>query len=280
MPQIIKSLANMQSLARQYKHKKSIAFVPTMGCLHAGHLSLVEAACAAGKIVVVSIFVNPTQFGPQEDYASYPRNLEADLALLAPYDVTAVFVPDAIDMYPPNACTAINIKGIGSRLCGASRCGHFSGVATVVAKLVNLVLPDYMYMGAKDYQQIAVLKAMFNDLNFDCQIVACPIIRETDGLAMSSRNKYLSKAERIAATCLYQALTKAKELALSGEQQVAQLEMQMSDYITKHGGVIDYVEICDATSLKPQISIDSTSHAFLAVCFGKTRLIDNMHLSE
>jgi len=215
--QIVTSIEQMQAIALDYAKEKSVGFVPTMGFLHKGHLSLVEQSNKLCDHTVVSIYVNPSQFGANEDLGSYPRNMTRDLELLGQYKVDYVFCPTTEDMYPADYRTWINVEELGSVLCGASRPGHFKGVATIVLKLINIVHPNFMFMGEKDFQQIAVLRTMLKDLNLLTQIVPCPIVREPDGLAMSSRNSYLNPAERKQALCLSLAIQLARKLFAQGE---------------------------------------------------------------
>jgi pantoate--beta-alanine ligase len=275
---LITDLNAMRSLSRLWGPDSSVGFVPTMGYLHAGHLSLVEQSNQRCAITVVSIFVNPAQFGPSEDLDSYPRDLERDLAMLERYRVDYVFFPTPELMYPPAYKTWIEVEGISSVLCGASRPGHFRGVATVVAKLVNIVNPDFMFMGEKDYQQCLVLESMLRDLNFRTRIVRCPIIREKDGLAMSSRNKYLDRYERRNALCLYKSLQLAKDLYSKGDTDPELLQVAMTNLILKAGGKIDYIAFVHKDTLAPQTVVSKETRILLAVFIGKTRLIDNSSL--
>jgi pantoate--beta-alanine ligase len=246
-----------------------------MGYLHAGHLSLVDQARRQCDLVVVSIFVNPAQFAAGEDLASYPRDFKRDFDLLAAKGVDYVFFPAATDMYPADYSTWINVEGVSEVLCGSSRPSHFRGVATVVLKLVNIAYPNYMYMGEKDFQQIAVLNRMLTDLNLETVIVSCPIIREADGLAMSSRNKYLDEQQRQEALCLYKCLQKAKEKYARGIRFASQIIPQLKEIIEQHNGSIDYLEFRDQSTLEKAEVLDYNSRLFLAVYIGKTRLIDN-----
>ncbi len=272
---ILESVEQMQSLSRSWNQDRKIGFVPTMGYLHEGHLSLVKAAKAECDIVVVSIFVNPAQFGANEDLSTYPRDLNRDYELLAPLEVDYVFLPTGAMMYPEGYKTWVEVKDISNVLCGASRPGHFIGVATVVLKLVNLVKPDLMYMGEKDFQQIAVLRKMLDDLNLGTQIVPCPIVREPDGLALSSRNVYLSSSERINALCLSQAIKQGREMYAAGIREAATLKTAMAEGINKAGGRIDYISIVNQFTLLDCEELDPESRIILAVYLGKTRLIDN-----
>lgn len=275
---LITDLNAMRSLSRLWGPDSKVGFVPTMGYLHAGHLSLVGISNQRCNLTIVSIFVNPAQFGPQEDLSAYPRDLDRDLAMLERCKVDYVFFPTPEMMYPDNYKTWIEVEGISSVLCGASRPGHFRGVATVVAKLVNIVNPDFMFMGEKDYQQCLVLESMLRDLNYRTRIVRCPIVREPDGLAMSSRNKYLDKHERRNALCLYKSLQLAKELYNKGETDPELLQIAMTNLILKAGGKIDYIAFVNQDTLAPVSVVSPSTRILLAVFIGKTRLIDNTAL--
>ena len=264
-------------LAGQRAAGKTVGFVPTMGFLHEGHLSLIREAKAENDVVVVSDFVNPTQFGPNEDFESYPRNIEQDTELALSAGADVIFYPSVSEMYPPESSTYVEVEGNITRvLCGASRPTHFRGVTTVVNKLFNIVEPDKAYFGQKDAQQVAVLTKMVKDLHMDIELIICPIVREPDGLAMSSRNTYLSAEERKQAVILNQALKKAKNAFANGEKDVVKLTEIITDKITEMPlAVIDYVSILDFPSLKPIITIEKDALGAVAVKFGKTRLIDN-----
>ncbi len=272
-PAVIKTVLEMRCLTR--KADTILGFVPTMGFLHQGHLSLVEKAKKQCDIVVVSIFVNPTQFAPGEDLENYPRNFQRDLDLLAEFNVDYVFFPSSEEMYPPGFSTWINVDGVSQVLCGRSRPVHFRGVATVVLKLVNIVNPNYMYMGEKDYQQIAVLKRMLYDLNLETVIVPCPIVRENDGLAMSSRNKYLDPQQRIDALCLSEAVSHARNRVQHNCHSASELLPELTNIILEHHGIIDYIEFRNSDTLQETEIIDQKTRLFLAVYIGNTRLIDN-----
>jgi pantoate--beta-alanine ligase len=276
--QLITDLTLMQNLGQSWKGGQTVGFVPTMGALHAGHLSLVARSKAQCNVTVVSIFVNPAQFGPQEDLSNYPRDLDHDLALLEQHKVDYVFFPTDAMMYPTGYKTWIEVEQISSVLCGASRPGHFKGVATIVAKLVHLVNPDFMFMGEKDFQQIIVLETMLKDLNFHTRIVRCPIVRESDGLALSSRNKYLSKNERKKALCLSQALKLAQNLYQQGETKSSALKEKMTALIEQTGGQIDYISFVNQATLMPVKKAGKNTRIILAVYIGRTRLIDNSAL--
>ncbi|QWK09441.1 MAG: pantoate--beta-alanine ligase [Thermoflexus hugenholtzii] len=254
-------------------------FVPTMGYLHEGHLSLVRRARAENDRVAVSIFVNPTQFGPHEDYARYPRDLERDLRLLEPLGVDLVFVPSVEEMYPPGFQTWVIVEEVSRPLEGASRPGHFRGVATVVAKLFNILQPDRAYFGQKDAQQTVVIRRMVQDLNIPVEIVICPTVREPDGLAMSSRNTYLNPEERRAATVLFRALQAAKVRYEAGERDAERLREAMREVIRAEPlARIDYVSVAHPETLQELERVEGPALLSLAVYIGTTRLIDNLML--
>jgi len=274
---LVHTVAEMKKIVNDIlKSGKSIGFVPTMGYLHKGHLSLVEAARKENDVVVVSIFVNPTQFGPNEDYNRYPRDLERDLRLLEPIGVDYVFNPSVEEMYPAIYSTYVEEVELSKYLCGASRPGHFRGVCTVVTKLFNIVKPTKAYFGQKDAQQFRVLKRMVRDLNMDVEMIEMPIVREEDGLAMSSRNVYLNPEERKEATRLYKSLLKAKELIESGERDVQKIKSEMLKILDHPLLKVDYVEVVDEETLRPVEKIERKVIVALAVFVGKARLIDNM----
>lgn len=258
----------------------SIGFVPTMGYLHEGHLSLMAKAKAENQLVVASVYVNPTQFGPNEDYDAYPRDEERDAALMASVGIDACFFPDNVMMYPRGYQTYIETQGpLVKRLCGAKRVGHFKGVTTVVGKLFNLVQPDRAYFGQKDAQQVAVIQRMVEDLNFPVEIVPCPIVREADGLAMSSRNKYLRGEARQQALVLKAALDRAQQLVTQGERSADPIEKAMLSMILKADKArIDYIEIVDRDTLEPLTTLQGRILIALAVFIDDTRLIDNLFL--
>ncbi|MFA5034852.1 MAG: pantoate--beta-alanine ligase [Candidatus Margulisiibacteriota bacterium] len=272
----LSGLKEMQELSAQARRdKRQIGFVPTMGALHEGHLSLVAQAGKECDLLVVSIFVNPIQFGPQEDFNAYPRDFEKDAQLLAPYNVDVLFAPQAAEMFPEGFSSQIEVKGLTEMLCGKSRPGHFAGVTTVVAKLFNLVQPDKAFFGAKDYQQQLVIRKMAKDLNFPVEIVTLPTVRENDGLAMSSRNRYLSPEERKAATILYRALLLAKEALAKGTDPI-KVRQQIEGFIGQEPlAKVDYVVVVDPMTLA-DVSKDGKCLVALAVYIGKTRLIDNL----
>ena len=257
----------------------SVGFVPTMGYLHEGHLALVKQARSESSTVVVSIFVNPTQFGPREDLGTYPRDLNRDLELLQYEKTDVVFIPSSEEIYPPVFSSWVDIEKVTEPLEGASRPGHFRGVATVVAKLFNIVQPTRAYFGQKDAQQTAVIKKMVADLNMNLEIVVVPTVRESDGLAMSSRNIFLNPEERQAATILFKALSLASELWQSGEKDAEKIRQQMGSLIQKEPlSKIDYVSMADNETLQELSTIDQSALASLAVRIGNTRLIDNITL--
>jgi len=256
---------------------RPVGFVPTMGYLHEGHLALVKQARAQNPSVVVSIFVNPTQFGPREDFARYPRDPERDLALLEKEGTDIVFMPAADEMYPPEFNSWVEVGKITERLEGTSRPGHLRGVATVVAKLFNIVQPDRAYFGQKDAQQLIVIRKMAADLDMNLEIVAVPTVREADGLAMSSRNTLLNPEERKQAAILYQALTLAQKLYSEGEKDAKKIYRQMTALIQQQPlAEIDYISIADAETLDELDRIKPPALVSLAVRFGKARLIDNV----
>ncbi|KQX68814.1 pantoate--beta-alanine ligase [Paenibacillus sp. Root444D2] len=282
--EVIHSIADLRSRIRDYRRKndQSVGFVPTMGYLHEGHASLLRKARTQSGLVVLSIFVNPLQFGPGEDFERYPRNTERDLQLAEAAGVDLVFMPSVSEMYPSPTRTTVSVTGLTSRLCGASRPGHFDGVATVVSKLFHIVQPDQAFFGLKDAQQVAVIEQMVQDLNLGIEIVPCPILREADGLAMSSRNVYLSEEEHKQALVLSQSLQKAKSFVESHSTFTPQeLEALVSQHITTSPlAVIDYVEVLAYPTLEPFENSHHTDSMIiaLAVKFGKTRLIDNLIL--
>jgi len=279
---IIKKIAEMQKIANDLRQQgKSIGFVPTMGYLHEGHLSLMKCARKENDVVVISIFVNPTQFVPGEDYERYPRDEEGDIKKAKEVGVDIVFIPDVKDMYPDGYSTYVEEKVLSAGLCGARRPGHFKGVTTIVAKLFNIVKPHRAYFGKKDYQQLRVIERMARDLNFDIEIIGCPIVREPDGLAMSSRNVYLSQEERKSALCLYKSLLLAQNMIKKGERNPAIIKKAMEEFILKHPHVkkIDYIEIVDRYTLQPVDKLTGNELIALAVFVGPARLIDNMEVS-
>ena len=276
--QIIDSIKAMQEIGNNWDAGKRIGFVPTMGYFHQGHLSLVAEANKQSEITVVSIFVNPSQFGPNEDFDSYPRDMQRDLELLSNYKVDYVFSPSSEQMYPQDYRTWVEVEGISSILCGASRPGHFRGVATVILKLINILKPNLMFMGEKDFQQVTVLKKMLKDLNCITQIVPCHIIREDDGLAMSSRNVYLNPEQRKQALCLFKAIQQAQTQYKQGIRETIFLQKEAADLVKKFGGIVDYISFVEPNTLQEVAIADDNTRIMLAVFIGKTRLIDNAPL--
>jgi pantoate--beta-alanine ligase len=275
--QVIETIAELMALRQQLSD--AVGFVPTMGYLHQGHLALVKRARTENSAVVVSIYVNPAQFGLREDFARYPRELDRDFELLQREKADIIFVPSDAEMYPPEFSSWIDVQKVTERLEGASRPGHFRGVATIVAKLFNLVQPSRAYFGQKDAQQAVVVKRMVADLNMGIEIVVVPTVRESDGLAMSSRNVHLSPEGRRAATVLFKALTLARQLGRGGEKDAEEIRRQITSLIQKEPlAGIDYVSIADARTLEELSFIDRPALASLAVTIGRTRLIDNMPL--
>jgi len=277
---ICKTIKEMQAEVSKRDRNKTLGFAPTMGALHEGHLSLVRLSKSNCDLSAVSIYVNPSQFGPQEDFGRYPRNLERDLALLADNGADYVFLPDNEQMYPAGYKTWVEVEGLSSILCGNSRPGHFRGVATIVLKLVQIVKPDLMFMGMKDFQQVVVLETMLRDLNSDTQIFRCPIVRESDGLAMSSRNMYLSPEERAKALCLSQTLDMARQMVASETKRAEEVILAAEDKINAAGGRIDYISLVNGSTLQPEDVIDQDTRMLLAVYIGNTRLIDNCSLMQ
>lgn len=275
---IIHSIVDMHTTVQQWRlEKKRIGLVPTMGWLHEGHLSLIRRCRDLAERVVVSIYVNPMQFAPQEDFDSYPRDLEHDAILAQEAGADVIFAPRDEEMYPQGFCSVVTVQKLTERLCGASRPHHFQGVTTVVAKLFNVVQPDVAIFGAKDYQQVAVIKRMVRDLNFPVQIEMAPIIRETTGLAMSSRNKNLSTEEKAEALILYSSLRFAESLIRSGERKAADIKLAVREMIeSMDKSRIDYIEVVHPDTLEPVTEIRGNVVVALAVYFGQVRLIDNV----
>ncbi len=268
-----------ENVKEAMKQGKTIGLVPTMGALHAGHVSLVEAAKKKCDYVVVSIFVNPTQFGPSEDFQKYPRPIEDDLQKCENAGVDLVFNPSANEMYPEKVITWVNVEKITDHLCGLSRPGHFRGVTTVCAKLFNIVTPDYAFFGQKDAQQAIVIKRMVADLNMPLEIVVCPIIREKNGLAMSSRNKFLSEQEREDASYIYKSLQKCKEMVDSGGRNTETIINEMRSILEQKESIkIEYISIVDEKTLENVDFVRGKVLAAIAVRIGSTRLIDNFLL--
>ena len=278
MMQVVRQIREMQKISDQLRQVgKKIGFVPTMGYLHDGHLSLVKKAKGLCDVVVVSIFVNPTQFGPGEDFKRYPRDEEGDGAKLEGEAVDFLFIPEAGDMYPSGYQTYVDVTEVSKGLCGDFRPGHFRGVATIVAKLFNIVKPDVAIFGEKDYQQLLVIKRMVEDLNFDIKIIPGVLIREEDGIAMSSRNTYLSPDERKRALILYRSLLKGKDLFQSGERRASALVRAVKESIASVDGVsLQYVEVRDAETLEKIETVSKPAVIALAAIVGSVRLIDNI----
>jgi pantoate--beta-alanine ligase len=278
---IVKTVAEMQSVCRDLRSSGSVlGFVPTMGALHEGHLSLVRRARLECNKVVASIFVNPLQFAPGEDFAKYPRTFEGDCKSLETERVDILFAPDAAEMYPNGSVTSVTVSGVGDRLDGASRPGHFTGVATVVAKLFHIVGPTRAYFGQKDAAQLAVLRQMVRDLNFDVELVGCAIVRDADGLALSSRNKYLSAAEREQALVIHRTLLGLERRIGQGERQSVTLMRMGKETLDAAAGIrVDYLAIVDANTLLPVASADTGTLVAAAAYVGGTRLIDNFLLA-
>lgn len=276
--QIIKSIKKIQDFIRQQKKRnRTIGLVPTMGYLHEGHLSLVKQAKKDNHICIMSIFVNPTQFGPKEDFKKYPRNLKRDVALAKKVGVDVIFYPKLAEMYPENYLTSIFVEKLSNILCGKSRPGHFMGVATIVTKLFNIISPDVSYFGQKDAQQAIIIKKLIQDLNMQTKIKIMPIVRDKDGLALSSRNIYLNKKQRNEAPILYKSLLEAKSLIKNGQKNASRIISMIRKIIAENSsGVIDYVSIIDLENLEPVVIINKKVLILLAVWFGKTRLIDNI----
>jgi pantoate--beta-alanine ligase len=277
-------VTTIEDVRREVKRGRSkptnIGLVPTMGALHEGHAALIRAARRASGFVVVSIFVNPTQFGPKEDFGKYPRTLEADQKLCTEVGADLIFTPSVEEMYPANSYTFVEVGKLGDHLCGASRPGHFRGVCTVVLKLFNIVQPDSAHFGAKDYQQARILSQMVRDLNVPVEMRIEPTVREADGLALSSRNRYLSATERAAAPRIYQTLQSTRARALAGEIDASRLTSALHAELSAIPGArVDYASIMDAETLQPMARLDRPAVAAVAVFLGTTRLIDNIPLS-
>jgi pantoate--beta-alanine ligase len=278
--QILKTVAATQSACAQLRGDgRMVGLVPTMGALHEGHLSLVRAARAVSDVVVVSIFVNPTQFGPNEDFSKYPRTFDQDCALLGREGVDLIFAPTVDEMYPAGASTFVLVEGVSDRLDGASRPGHFRGVTTVVSKLFHVIGPHKAFFGQKDAAQVAVLRKMVRDLNFPLQLIVCPIVREADGLALSSRNRYLSAKEREQALVLYRALKAVEDAVASGERSSARLiETARSVFAQEREVRVDYIAVVATDTLEDLPSVSNGALVAVAAFVGTTRLIDNILL--
>ena len=278
---IVGTVKEVREQVKEWKKQGlSVGFVPTMGYLHEGHKSLMDAARKGNDKVVVSIFVNPMQFGPTEDLATYPRDVDHDAALCESAGVDLIFHPEAEEMYEKDFCSFVDMTGLTEGLCGKTRPIHFRGVCTVVNKLFNIVTPDHAYFGQKDGQQLAVIKRMVRDLNMDIEIVGCPIVREEDGLAKSSRNTYLSHEERKAALILSKTVALGKELAKTEKDANKVVEAMKKNIETEPLAKIDYVEAVDALSMAPVEKLEGTCMLAMAVYIGKTRLIDNTLINE
>ncbi|MGH9714509.1 MAG: pantoate--beta-alanine ligase [Candidatus Acidiferrales bacterium] len=275
--EVIHTVAWMKQVARQARvEDRILGFVPTMGALHEGHFSLVRAARQQCSPVAVSIFVNPKQFGPNEDFQKYPRTYEADRAALEKLGVDYLFAPPPEEIYPRGFRTLVVVEGLSDRLEGRARPGHFHGVSTVVLKLLEIVQPRFAYFGRKDAQQVRIIQQIATDLELDTQIVACPIVREPDGLALSSRNVYLKEKDRRAATALFRALDAVRREIADGERDVAHLVVAMRKVLEGELGVaVDYAEVVDADTLEPVLTLRRTCYVLLAALVGGTRLIDN-----
>ena len=270
----------MKEHARQARaENRIVGLVPTMGALHAGHLSLIERAKRQCSSVVASIFVNPKQFGPSEDFSKYPRTFESDCEKLERAEVEVLFAPEAAEIYPNGFSTYVNVDGLSDRLEGRSRPGHFRGVSTVVMKLLQIVQPNFAYFGRKDAQQSRLITQMSRDLNLDAEIVVCPPVREADGLALSSRNVYLKADERKAATVLHRALAAAKHELAAGVRDALQLQTILRRKLDSEPlARVDYAEVVDAEGFEPVLRVNKPCYIVLAVFIGKTRLIDNLYI--
>ena len=275
--QIVYTIKEVREQVKAWKKEGlTVGLVPTMGYLHEGHASLIKKAVEDNDRVVTSIFVNPTQFAPTEDLESYPRDLEKDSRLCESLGVNLIFHPEPEEMYAPDFCTWVDMDVLSKTLCGKSRPIHFRGVCTVVSKLFNIVTPDRAYFGQKDAQQLAIIRRMVRDLNMDIEIVGCPIVREEDGLAKSSRNTYLNEEERKAALVLSQSIFLGQKMVREGETDAAKIKAAMTEKIQSEPlARIDYVEIVDGLSMQPVDTVKSPTLAAIAVYIGKTRLIDN-----
>ena len=278
---ILTSAAEVTAISKEARRAgKSVGFVPTMGALHQGHLSLVRTARAQADVVIASVFVNPTQFGPTEDFSKYLRDAEKDSAMLAAEKCDHLFLPSVEEMYPPGGTTWVNVEGLSEKLDGRSRPGHFRGVTTVVSKLFNIVQPDFAFFGQKDAAQVAIVNKMVRDLNFEVRIVLCPIVRESDGLAMSSRNAYLNPEQRKQALVLYRALMRVQTLADRGESNSARLKVAGEQVMAEESAVKpDYFEIVNRDTLDPVADISGGALVAVAAYVGSTRLIDNILLT-
>src|ERR1700756_4983568 len=275
---ILTSAAEVTAVSKEaHRAGKRVGFVPTMGALHEGHLSLVRTARTQCDVVIASVFVNPRQFGPNEDFAKYPRTVEKDSAMLAAEKTDYLFLPSVEEMYPPGATSWVTVEGLSEKLDGRSRPGHFNGVTTVVAKLFNIVQADFAFFGQKDAAQVAVINKMVRDLNFDVRVVVCPIVREADGLAMSSRNAYLTPEQRKQALVLYRSLMRVQTLADRGESSAARLKIAGEQVMAEESAAkLDYFEIVNRDTLDPVADISGGALVAVAAFAGSTRLIDNI----
>lgn len=277
----VTTIKEMQTLSDEMRKDKRIGFVPTMGYLHEGHLALVRKARELGDIVVVSIFINPTQFGPKEDLAKYPRDFDRDANLLEKEKTDIIFFPDSKEVYPKGYSTYVQVRDLQNHLCGKSRTGHFVGVATVVAKLFNIVKPHFAVFGQKDYQQLKIIERMTQDLNMGIEIIGYPTIREQDGLAMSSRNTYLNADERSRALLISASLAEAERLFRNGTRDAALIQREIEKILTSREGIdIEYVSVADPETLEDLEHIKDKALVAIACHVGKTRLIDNKVLTE
>lgn len=276
--EIIRTIAWMKEKSAEARlEQRVIGFVPTMGALHAGHMALVKRAREECSPVYASIFLNPKQFGPNEDLSKYPRPLDVDVEKLTSEKTDGLFLPDAIEMYPHGFSTYVQVEGLSERLEGKTRPGHFRGVSTVVLKLLEIVQPHFAYFGRKDAQQVRIVQQMVRDLNLNTEIVVCPIVREADGLAMSSRNVYLGEEDRKAATVLHRALQTAAKEAKAGVRDSLELQRAVLKVIGNEPRArLDYAEIVDAETFEPMVRVTRRSYVVMAVFFGRTRLIDNL----
>jgi pantoate--beta-alanine ligase len=279
---VVKSVRKMQSYSENIRKRGGkIGFIPTMGFFHEGHLSLMKEARKVADTVVVSVYVNPTQFGPKEDFSKYPRDFDRDSKMAESVNVDCIFYPSDREMYPAHYQTYVNVEKVTRNLCGLSRPGHFRGVTTVCNKLFNIVRPHFAIFGKKDFQQFIAIKRMVDDLNMDLEIIGYPTVREKDGLAMSSRNKYLSGKERQSALSLFKAMKLAQKMFAMGEKKTASIIIEAQKLITKAPfTAIDYIKICDAKTLKDIARVTDKAVMALAVKVGNTRLIDNHVFGE
>lgn len=277
---LITTISDMRQWSRRNRASGRLALVPTMGALHTGHLSLIETAARHADQVIVSIFVNPAQFGPNEDFERYPRTLDTDVALLESLPVDAVFAPSTAEMYPTEPHVTITIPNLAKRLCGASRPGHFDGVGLVVSKLFHIVDPDIAVFGEKDWQQLQIIRQMVADLNMHIDIIGSPIIREPDGLAMSSRNRYLTDRERKDAAMIFQGLTIGRDAVRNGLHNSADLIKLIHQHLPLDRHRLEYLEVVDPQSLTPIDEITNDCLIAIAMHLGNTRLIDNMYISK